>query len=169
MTTEQKSQIFALRVQGFGYATIAKAMELNKDTVKSFCRRNGATGIRAAKRTEQPNRCPQCGKKLIQVEKQKPRGSALTSADRRGGTLTQRWSNKRRSTAMSAPPVGNRSPPTATATASTAPTSAMCRPGFKEVQRHDEGAAQPGNSLSRQSRTLPPTVGRGTHLPVRLR
>ena len=52
MTTEQKSQIFALRAQGCGYSTIAKAMELNKDTVKSFCRRNGAAGIRAAKQAE---------------------------------------------------------------------------------------------------------------------
>ena len=73
MTTEQKSQIFALRAQGFGYATIAKAMELNKDTVKSFCRRNGATGIRAAKQTERQGHCPQCGKKLIQSAKLKPR------------------------------------------------------------------------------------------------
>lgn len=73
MTTEQKSQIFALRAQGCGYSTIAKAMELNKDTVKSFCRRNGAAGIRAAKQAERQNCCPQCGKKLIQAEKQKPR------------------------------------------------------------------------------------------------
>lgn len=73
MTTEQKSQIFDLRAQGCGYATIAKAMGLNKDTVKSFCRRNGVAGIRAAKQTERQNRCPQCGKKLIQAEKQKPR------------------------------------------------------------------------------------------------
>ena len=67
MTTEQKSQIFALRAQGCGYSTIAKAMELNKDTVKSFCRRNGAAGIRGTKQTERQNRCPQCGKKLVQL------------------------------------------------------------------------------------------------------
>ncbi len=73
MTTEQRSQIFALRAQGCGYSTIAKAMELNKDTVKSFCRRNGAAGIRVTKQTERQNRCPQCGKKLVQTEKQKPR------------------------------------------------------------------------------------------------
>ena len=73
MTTEQRSQIFALRAQGCGYSTIAKAMELNKDTVKSFCRRNGAAGIRETKQTERQNRCPQCGKKLGQTEKQKPR------------------------------------------------------------------------------------------------
>ena len=73
MITEQKSQISALRAQGCGYSTIAKAMELNKDTVKSFCRRNGIAGIRAVKQAEQQNCCPQCGKKLIQAEKQKPR------------------------------------------------------------------------------------------------
>ena len=73
MITEQKSQISALRAQGCGYSTIAKSMELNKDTVKSFCRRNGIAGIRAVKQAEQQNCCPQCGKKLIQAEKQKPR------------------------------------------------------------------------------------------------
>ena len=73
MTTEQKSQISALRAQGCGYANIAKAIGLKKDTVKSFCRRNGIAGIRAVKQAEQQNCCPQCGKKLIQAEKQKPR------------------------------------------------------------------------------------------------
>ena len=72
MITEQKSQISALRAQGCGYANIAKAIGLKKDTVKSFCRRNGIAGIRAVKQAEQQN-CPQCGKKLIQAEKQKPR------------------------------------------------------------------------------------------------
>jgi endogenous inhibitor of DNA gyrase (YacG/DUF329 family) len=73
MITEQKSQISALRAQGCGYANIAKAIGLKKDTVKSFCRRNGIAGIRAVKQAEQQNCCPQCGKKLIQAEKQKPR------------------------------------------------------------------------------------------------
>lgn len=73
MTTEQKSQICSLRTQDYGYAVIAKITGLKKDTVKSFCRRNGIAGVRAVKQAEQQNHCPQCGKKLIQVEKQKPR------------------------------------------------------------------------------------------------
>ena len=58
MTTEQKTQIFTLRAQGYGYTSIAKAVELKKDTVKSFCRRNGVAGIRAVKQVDQQNRCP---------------------------------------------------------------------------------------------------------------
>lgn len=73
MTTEQKTQIFTLRTQGYGYASIAKAIGVKKDTVKSFCRRNGVAGIRAAKQAGRQNCCPQCGKKLVQPEKQKPR------------------------------------------------------------------------------------------------
>lgn len=73
MTTEQKSKILSLRDSGHGYAAIAAKVGISKDTVKSFCRRNGAAGIRAAKQAEQRNRCPQCGKKLIQAEKKKPR------------------------------------------------------------------------------------------------
>ncbi len=72
MTSEQKSQILSLRDSGHGYADIAAKLGISKDTVKSFCRRNGAAGIRATKQAEQRNRCPQCGKKLIQAEKQKP-------------------------------------------------------------------------------------------------
>lgn len=41
MTNQQKDQIAALRSQGFGYATIAKAVGLKKDTVVAFCRKNG--------------------------------------------------------------------------------------------------------------------------------
>ena len=63
---------------------------------------------------------------------------------------------------MSVLPAGSRSPPTVTATGSIAPTSAMCRPGFKGVQRHDEGTVQPGNPLPCQSRTFPATVDGGT-------
>lgn len=36
MTNQQKEQITALRSQGYGYATIAKAVGLKKDTVVAF-------------------------------------------------------------------------------------------------------------------------------------
>ena len=73
MTSEQKSQILSLRGSGHGYADIATRLGISRDTVKSFCRRNGAAGIRALTRTKRQNCCPQCGKKLVQTEKQKPR------------------------------------------------------------------------------------------------
>ena len=38
MTDLQKSQITTLRGQGYGYATIASAVGLKKDTVVAFCR-----------------------------------------------------------------------------------------------------------------------------------
>lgn len=73
MTDIQKLKILSLRDLGHGYADIATKLGISKDTVKSFCRRNGAAGIRAAKQIERQDHCPQCGKKLIQAEKQKPR------------------------------------------------------------------------------------------------
>lgn len=36
MTNQQKEQITALRSQGYGYATIAKAVGLKKDTIVAF-------------------------------------------------------------------------------------------------------------------------------------
>ena len=40
MTNQQKEQITAMRSQGFGYATIAKAVGLQKGTVVAYCRKN---------------------------------------------------------------------------------------------------------------------------------
>ena len=48
MTKQQKDQITALRSQGYGYATIAKAVGLKKDTIVAFCRKKGLTGTKAA-------------------------------------------------------------------------------------------------------------------------
>lgn len=73
MTDIQKSKILFLRGSGHGYSDIAVRLGVSKDTVKSFCRRNGMAGTRAGKQLEQRNFCPQCGKKLVQPEKQKPR------------------------------------------------------------------------------------------------
>lgn len=47
MTNLQKEQITTLREQGYGYATIAKAVGIKKDTVVAFCRKEGLTGIKA--------------------------------------------------------------------------------------------------------------------------
>lgn len=73
MTDFQKSQILSLRNSGHSYADIAVRLGISKDTIKSFRRRNGVAGIRAVQQVGQQNCCPQCGKKLIQAEKQKPR------------------------------------------------------------------------------------------------
>ena len=44
MTNEQKIKIKQLRLEGMGYTTVAKTLGLSKETVKSFCRRNGLAG-----------------------------------------------------------------------------------------------------------------------------
>ena len=43
MTDLQKSQIIALREQGYGYATIATSLGLTKNQVSAFCRRNSSS------------------------------------------------------------------------------------------------------------------------------
>ena len=47
MTNEQRERITALRHQGQGYATIANAVGLSKDSVKAFCRNHGLAGVKA--------------------------------------------------------------------------------------------------------------------------
>ena len=41
ITKEQKEKIIRFRRQGLGYADIGRELDISKDTVKSFCRRNG--------------------------------------------------------------------------------------------------------------------------------
>ena len=44
MTEEQKQQVIRLRKEGCGYTAVAHNVGVSKDTVKSFCRRNGLAG-----------------------------------------------------------------------------------------------------------------------------
>ena len=43
MTNEQKIKIIRLRAQGLSYPDISRELNIPKDTVKSFCRRNSLT------------------------------------------------------------------------------------------------------------------------------
>ncbi len=52
MTDEQKTKIISLRREGLGYTAVAKRIGISKDTVKSFCRRNGLTGEMAVRGQE---------------------------------------------------------------------------------------------------------------------
>ena len=45
MTELQKAQIRTMREQGVGFAEIARQMDIPRETVKSFCKRN-SIGIR---------------------------------------------------------------------------------------------------------------------------
>ena len=71
MTDEQKEKITALRHEGSGYTAIANSLGISKDTVKSFCRRNGLTGTMAREITS--DKCRECGKRLPQSSGTKPR------------------------------------------------------------------------------------------------
>ncbi len=62
MTEQQKIHIKAMREDGAGYSAIADALDIPKNTVKSFCQRNGL----GAKKPEE-SRCLNCGKAITQT------------------------------------------------------------------------------------------------------
>lgn len=72
MTNEQKEKIIRFRSQGFGYADIGRELGISKNTVKSFCRRNGLM-VSDNKPVDDRDRCRECGKPLVQQEKKKRR------------------------------------------------------------------------------------------------
>lgn len=68
LTERQKEEVAGLRWAGLGYTAVAKKMGMPKETVRSFCRRNGLAGEMA--RTVQPSdgQCRECGRGLQQKE-----------------------------------------------------------------------------------------------------
>ena len=70
MTNEQREKIQELRGHGYGYATIAGAVGLSKDSVKAFCRKNNLGGVVAetnARIDLTCGVCLNCGKQLQQA------------------------------------------------------------------------------------------------------
>ena len=72
MTNKQKDEIIYFRKQGLGYADIGRELGISKNTVKSFCRRNGMT-VSSSKLADNKDRCRECGKPITQQEKRKKR------------------------------------------------------------------------------------------------
>lgn len=72
MTNEQKEKIIRFRRQGLGYADIGRELDISKDTVKSFCRRNGLM-VSGSKPADDKDRCRECGEPIVQQEKKKKR------------------------------------------------------------------------------------------------
>lgn len=70
MTKQEIAKIKFFRSEGLGYGAIATKMGLSVNTVKSFCRRNGLTGVAKEKAFIF---CRQCGKPLEQEEKKRAR------------------------------------------------------------------------------------------------
>jgi len=76
MTGIQKQNIQNMRRQGLGYAHIASALGISKNTVKTFCRRNNLNGgdaFNSAESEENKEICKQCGKRLEQPARGKPK------------------------------------------------------------------------------------------------
>ncbi len=81
MTDEQREQIGRLREQGIGYGRIAEVLSLPENTVKSYCKRHGLTGMRASVKTEIPDGhyCKNCGLPVLQNEKRKEKKFCTTA------------------------------------------------------------------------------------------
>lgn len=74
MTEEQKQQIIRFRNEGCGYTMVADKLGISRDTVKSFCRRNGLNGKAVQTNiTETGSVCRECGKALFQEAGKKQR------------------------------------------------------------------------------------------------
>jgi len=76
MTGEQKQRIYLLRKKGVAFGIIADKLNVPKNTVKTFCWRNGLSD--AELEMPQTNRgymgfCKQCGKALEQKSKSRPK------------------------------------------------------------------------------------------------
>ena len=70
MTEEQKSKIAELRGQGVPFSKIAKQLDLNRDTIKSYCRRYGIGVNPESVDTNTPH-CKNCGSVIVQPPKKK--------------------------------------------------------------------------------------------------
>ena len=70
VTGEQKEKIIRFRSMGRGYADIGKELGIPKDTVKSFCRRNGLTSANILA-TDGKDRCRECSVEIKQRPKMK--------------------------------------------------------------------------------------------------
>ncbi len=68
MTIETREKITRLRHDGTGYTTIAAMLGISKETVKSFCRRNGLTG-NTDEALLSEGMCRNCGAEIIQNPK----------------------------------------------------------------------------------------------------
>lgn len=66
MNSEQRARIVELRGMGLGYKSIAKELDLTRDTVKGYCKRQHLNGPKEVVRlnvqimNEDKSLCPQC-------------------------------------------------------------------------------------------------------------
>lgn len=72
MTERDRTYIAQMRNEGKGYAVIADALGVSRNTVKSYCQRNKLGGAASAGRNNE-DCCRNCGKLLIRIPGCKPR------------------------------------------------------------------------------------------------
>ena len=70
MTEKEKAAVAEYRRSGCGYKKISQLTGVNENTVKTWCRRNGLTGV-AANTSEDTCKC--CGAPIEQTPKKKKR------------------------------------------------------------------------------------------------
>lgn len=74
MTDVQKEQIIGYRKQGYGYKKIAGLMGISQNTVKTFCKRNGYSGVAKEQQAEEGSAvCRCCGKPVTSIPGRKPK------------------------------------------------------------------------------------------------
>ena len=84
MEKTKKQEIIRLRSEGLGYARIAKALGMKKDTVHTFCRRNGMAG-----NVYKDSFCKCCGKRIDSNDKGRKKSFCSTQCK-------NSWFNERR-------------------------------------------------------------------------
>ena len=73
MTGEQKKSIHEMRAEKFSYSQIAASLGISLNTIKSYCRRSGLQGNLSRTAEGGGAVCQQCGKRLYQKQKRKPK------------------------------------------------------------------------------------------------
>ena len=79
MTDEDRKQIIQLRKQGLGYKAIARALDLTRDSVRGFCKRNNLDGhadivkLNIQVMKEKEILCLNCGKPFKTKKQGRPR------------------------------------------------------------------------------------------------
>lgn len=72
MTDEQKNAIRTMRLKGYGYKAIGKALDLNENRVQLYCKSHGLAGSAELIKLNYPiwcqqnSRCMTCGIKITQ-------------------------------------------------------------------------------------------------------
>jgi hypothetical protein len=113
MTGEQKQQIYLLRKTGTAFGDIAAKLGLPRNTVKTFCWRNGLSDAELAAPQENKGYmgfCKNCGKSLEQKNRSRPKNSVVTNVGLNGGLPTADSSTEKRCSPLCAPTVGRNFP-----------------------------------------------------------